>query len=222
MIRDLWLRFKRFVLPYPLAFIGKYSVRLLLMTCKIKVKGLPEFKAAAANGGCIMMLWHSRIALTCEFFQKYACEIPYTAFLSKSRDGEPIARLLQSYPNSSAIRVAHDMRHGALLEVVQRLKGSRDLVLITPDGPRGPREKVKEGIVLAARAANAKIIPFTWEANKYWQFKTWDRFRMPRPFSCITIALGEALSLPAESAATDAAEYLAEALAALEKSAIKF
>jgi len=209
MIRNLWLRFKRFILPYPLAFIGKYSMKMILWTCKVNVQGLEEFKAAASKGNCILMIWHNRIALTCEFFKHYAPDIRYAAFLSNSRDGEPIARIIHSYPNANSIRVAHQTRHNALREVISRLKKNCDLVIITPDGPRGPRYKIKEGIILAAKASAAKIIPYTWEANKYWQFNTWDLFRIPRPFSTITIALGKPISPIADSSS--------EALLELEK-----
>ncbi len=190
MIRNIWLRIKRFILPYPLAFIGKYSIRTILWTCKIKVIGLEDFKLAASEGRCILMIWHNRIALTCEFFKKFAPEISYSAFLSKSRDGAPIARIIQSYKNGNCIRVAHDTRHNALRVMISRLKNSKEVVIITPDGPRGPRYKIKEGIIHAAQTAEAKIIPYTWDANKYWQLNTWDQFRIPRPFSTITITLG--------------------------------
>ncbi len=217
MIRDLWLRIKRFILPYPLAFIGKYSMKLVLSTCKIKIQGLERFKGHAAQGRCILLIWHNRIALTCEFFKHFAPEISYAAFLSKSRDGEPIARIIQSYPNASSIRVAHDTRHTALHAVIARLKSTSELMIITPDGPRGPRYKVKEGVVLAAKAAAAQIIPYTWEANRYWEFKTWDGFRIPRPFTKITIALGEPVLLAAESSTAEASQQLEQAMLTLKK-----
>lgn len=197
MIRHLWLRIKRFILPYPLALIGKYSMKWILWTCKIKVVGLEEFKSTAAKGRCILLIWHNRIALTCEFFKKFAPEISYSAFLSNSRDGEPISRIIQSYRNASSIRVSHHSRHNALRNVISCLKNSKELVIITPDGPRGPRYKIKAGVVVAAKAAAANIIPYTWKADRFWQFNTWDQFRIPKPFSTITIILGQTL-IPTE------------------------
>lgn len=218
MFGNLWLRIKRHILPYPLAFIGKYSIKVILWTCKVNVKGLEEFKTAASQGNCILMIWHNRIALTCEFFKHYAPEISYSAFLSKSRDGEPIARIILSYRNGNCIRVAHQTRHNALREVIYRLKKSKDLVVITPDGPRGPRYKIKEGIVLAAKATEAKIIPYTWEANKYWQFKTWDQFRIPRPFTTITIALGSPFVPQADSSSSEVLSELEKSFQILDNS----
>lgn len=212
MIRNLWLRFKRFVLPTPLAFIMKYLSKALYHSCTIKVQGLEKFTATAIKGKCILIMWHNRMVLTCEFFKHYAPDIHYAAFLSKSRDGEPIARGIASYPNSSCIRVSHANRHNALRAMIARLKNTRDVVIITPDGPRGPRYKVKEGVILAAKAAEANIIPFTWEADRYWQIKTWDLLRLPRPFSTITIALGEPIALAEHCSNEEAALQLERAL----------
>ncbi len=216
MIRNLWLRIKRFIFPFPLALIGKYSIKILLWTCKIQIQGLEEFKTSTRKGRSILLIWHNRIALTCEFFKRFAPETPYAAFLSKSRDGEPLARIVQSYPNADTIRVAHNTRHTALHAVITRLKSSQDVVIITPDGPRGPKYKVKEGTIFAAKAAEAQIIPYTWEADRYWQFNSWDNFRIPCPFSRITISIGKPVTLAAEISPFEASLQLENAMRALK------
>ncbi len=68
------------------------------------------------------MLWHNRLALVAEVFSKNASEFNYSAFVSNSRDGEPLAILAKSYPNGDIIRVHHQMRHQALKEMIQRLQ----------------------------------------------------------------------------------------------------
>lgn len=216
-MRELWLRFKRFCLPTPLAFIVKYIFKGLLKTCSIEVQGIENFTAAAKSGGCLVALWHSRIAMTCEFFQKNLPKQGYTAFLSKSRDGEPIAKLLDSYKGAKSIRVAHDTRHQALRKMISLLKSpNNEVILVTPDGPKGPSEKVKPGIITAAKSANVPIIPFGWEADRYWAFNTWDRFRLPKPFATITIKFGPAVNLSKEIDNDAASEILEQALARLK------
>lgn len=197
MIRHYWLRFKHHFLSYPLAWIGKYSVKLIFKTCKIEVEGLERFIVETQQRKCILALWHNRMSIFCEFFAKFLPDIHYAAFLSKSRDGEPIARIVESYEGGSTIRVAHHLRHSALHAMIQRLKSSNDIVVITPDGPRGPRYKAKPGIFTAAKETNASIVTWTWEASRYWQFKTWDQFRLPKPFSTIKVRLGEPFTVSA-------------------------
>lgn len=191
-IKELWYGFKRDLLPYPLALVGKYGIRLLLNTCKIEVIGLEYLNRQEK---CILMLWHNRMAVMCEFFHRYLPNRHYAAFLSKSRDGEPIAHVIKKYPFASCIRVAHNLRHQALREAISYLNHQRGVLLITPDGPKGPVYKIKPGALLAAKEAEAPILAFSWEASNYWEFKTWDKFRLPKPFSKIKISLSKPITM---------------------------
>ena len=56
-------------------------------------------------------------------------------------------------------------------------------VAITPDGPKGPKETVKEGIIKLAQITQKPIIPLAWSTNKYKAFNSWDNFVVPFPFS---------------------------------------
>lgn len=192
--RELWYSFKRDLLPYPLAFIGKYGIKLILSSCKIEVIGLEHLEKMGKKK-CVMVIWHNRLIVMCEFFHRYLPKRHYAAFLSKSRDGEPIAHVIHKYPYGSCIRVAHDARHQALREAIDYLNTTQGILLITPDGPKGPCYKIKPGALLAAKKANAPLVAFTWEATRYWELKTWDKFRLPKPFSTIKMILSEPIHL---------------------------
>ena len=56
-------------------------------------------------------------------------------------------------------------------------------IAITPDGPKGPKEKVKEGIIKLAQITNTPIIPLVWATRKYKIINSWDNFVLPYPFS---------------------------------------
>ena len=56
-------------------------------------------------------------------------------------------------------------------------------IAITPDGPRGPKEKVKEGIIKLAQMTNTPIIPLAWTTSKFKIINSWDNFVLPYPFS---------------------------------------
>ncbi len=66
---------------------------------------------------------------------------------------------------------------------------------ITVDGPKGPAFKVKPGIVDMARKANTFIVPYTLSFSSYWQFKSWDSFRLPKPFAKILISYGDPVNV---------------------------
>lgn len=198
MIRETWLRFKRFVLPYPLAYITKWLLRLLLWTCRFDFTGIDAFVAFAKQNRCILALWHNRLVIVPEVLNRFTQDLSFTAVISKSRDGEPLALVVKSYNRGGIIRVAHDDRHGALRTMIQHLKESNHVLVITPDGPRGPKYELKPGVVLASRAADAPIISLTWTANRVWTLKTWDGFMIPKPFSTIKVVFGSPISLSAK------------------------
>lgn len=184
MIRK-WLNFL-------IAYTARGMFRVLMVTCKVRIEGLDEFVQTASEGATILMLWHNRLAIAGDILYRYAPQFTYAAFISKSKDAEPLAVLAESYPQGRAIRVAHDARHQALSKAIQHIKGG-EIVVITPDGPRGPRYVIKPGIMLAAKMAAASIMPFTWTADRYWEFNTWDKLRLPKPFTTIVVTFGPSL-----------------------------
>ena len=60
---------------------------------------------------------------------------------------------------------------------------SGESIAITPDGPKGPKEKVKEGIIKLAQITNTPIIPLVWVTRKFKIINSWDNFVLPYPFS---------------------------------------
>lgn len=196
-MKTAWLKFKRKWFPKLFAATAKAAVRLILATCKKNVHGIARFISTAGTDPCVLMLWHNKLVIVSEILHSNpnAARFIYTAFISKSRDGDPLAALAESYKTGRALRVAHDGRHLALNQMINDLKNRSSIYVITPDGPRGPALSVKPGTALAAREASAKIIPFNWRADKYWELKTWDRMQIPKPFSTIDVYFGEPLDL---------------------------
>lgn len=188
MKKKLKLFFQKSILPFLVARLGQMGMRLLLKTCQLEVKGLEHFHAIAEKERCILMLWHNRLAMAPFILYRYAPQFIYAAFVSKSRDGELISAVVHSYKAGRTIRVPHNSRHQALKEVIQNLKEKKEVIIITPDGPRGPRYEMKPGIALAAKETEAFVVPLNWTSSKMWELKTWDKLRIPKPFSKITIS----------------------------------
>ena len=59
----------------------------------------------------------------------------------------------------------------------------KNYVGITPDGPRGPKEIVSEGIIKIAKATNTPIIPCGFWSSNNFRLKSWDSFLITLPFS---------------------------------------
>lgn len=198
MLKKSWLHIKRQWLPYVMAYSAKMAIRLVVKTCKVRIQGLQTFVETAEKQPCILMLWHNRLVLVSEILNSHASQFIYTAFISKSRDGDPLAILAESYNAGRALRVPHNARHLALGQLIGALKNKGEIIVITPDGPRGPAGVIKPGIVIAAREADASVVPFSWQAKKFWQLQTWDRMQIPKPFTTIDVVFGEPVSMPKE------------------------
>lgn len=170
--------------------IVKTVLRLILWTNKVELVGLERFYKTVKKHPTIIMLWHNRVVLGPNFFGEYMERSSnYTAYVSQSRDGEWLALATESYPNGYTIRVPKLDKYKSLREFIKTLKKS--IVLITPDGPLGPKYKVKSGVIVAANISRAQIFPFSWSASKCWRLKSWDQMMIPKPFGKIVIGYGE-------------------------------
>lgn len=154
------------------------------------------------------MLWHKHLVLISEILNSRASQFTYTGFISKSRDGDSLASLVKSYPNGRAIRVPHNARHLALGKLIENLKNKNEVMVITPDGPRGPSCIIKPGVIMAARETGAMIIPFSWKSKRFWVLNTWDRMEIPQPFTTIDVMFGEPLTVDKD----DGEVYIDDAL----------
>lgn len=178
----------------------KSLLSLLFSTLRVRVKGKEGFLKLIEEkkNPLIIAFWHNRILLA-PLLRKIAPETPLCIIVSHSRDGQLLTSFGKSYANVSAISVSHNKRHQALFQMCEVLEKNEAVVLITPDGPRGPKYQVKPGVIYSAKKSGAKIIAMRWEASKMWEFSTWDRLRLPKPFSKVTITFEEALACPQET-----------------------
>ena len=90
---------------------------------------------------------------------------------------------------------------------------------VTVDGPRGPAHQVKPGIIEMARLAGVPVVPYLTLAQRYWTFRSWDAFRLPKPFTRVEVCYGAPIPIPPDTAFDDFAGYqqrIADALQALE------
>ena len=70
----------------------------------------------------------------------------------------------------------------AFIKMTKAIKNGESLA-ITPDGPKGPREIVKDGIIKLAQNTGAPIVPLFWKVKNHKILNSWDNFIIPFPFS---------------------------------------
>lgn len=103
--------------------------------------------------------------------------------VSASKDGEliagPIKRLGYTVVRGSSSRQGSQALKGML-----RYAKTHSLA-ITPDGPKGPVGTVHPGLFQLALLAKIPIVIVTIDSKREWIFSSWDRFRLPKPFTKI-------------------------------------
>ncbi|OUR72592.1 hypothetical protein A9Q76_03565 [Arcobacter sp. 31_11_sub10_T18] len=116
------------------------------------------------------------------------------AMISDHKDGEAITRIVE-HLNIGSVR-GSSSKGGlkALINAIRELKSGVE-VAITPDGPRGPRHSVADGIVAIAQKTSLEILIFNCKPTSYWQLKSWDKFVIPKPFGTINFYISEPLNI---------------------------
>jgi len=155
----------------------------------------------------ICVTWHGELLMTPQAYRKIHPKHKASAIISQHFDGQLIAGTLALL----AIRpLRGSSKKGAkkvLLEAFRSVKSGEE-VLITPDGPRGPRHTMSDGALGLAKKSGLPIFIMNYTCSNYWELKSWDKFIIPKPFSKIDFYM-QSISLE-EMTLDDAKIYLLE------------
>lgn len=173
----IWLILKALTSTYKYEFIG--------------IEHLKKARTIQPTGSFIFSIWHEQVLTV---MAAHAHDEPYIALASRSKDGEYAAYIAEKF-GFYAVRGSSRGRRGdkggkeALAEYIEKL--SRGISGgITIDGPKGPRHVCKPGIVIMSHKTGSPIVPVRAEASSFWEFNSWDRFKLPKPFAKITVIYG--------------------------------
>lgn len=177
----------------PLAAIaGGLVVRLLGATWRYSVTEPAGYKAAMAAGGRhIFAFWHSAI-LPLAYLRR---DQHIAVLVSRHRDGELITRIIEGLGYVAARGSSTRGGEAGVRGMLQWAARNHHLA-ITPDGPRGPKEQAKEGIVYLAARTDRSIIPMGLGVSRAWVLRSWDGFRIPHPFARLYVVYGEPVRVP--------------------------
>jgi lysophospholipid acyltransferase (LPLAT)-like uncharacterized protein len=109
----------------------------------------------------IIAFWHGRQLMMPLAYRGRQAHI----LISQHRDGELIQRIVARF-GFHAVR-GSTTRGGAaaLRRLIAVGRGGGDLV-VTPDGPKGPRQIAQSGVVQLAKATGLPIVPLTFACSK--------------------------------------------------------
>ena len=176
----------------PAAAAGALAVRAMGATWRVDRSGLVAYDAAIARGErCIFAFWHARLLPLVYTHRGRGIVV----LVSRHRDGELITRIIERLGFETARGSSTRGGEEGLMDLLRRA-GERRLLAITPDGPRGPAEKLKPGLVYLASRTGLPVVPVATASSRCLRLRSWDGFRIPRPFARVVVAYGDPIAVP--------------------------
>ena len=179
--------------------IGTLSVlmfRGLFLTLRLRFHSADKTNPYAIEGDdrFIYCVWHDQLLIPI-----FAGKHQHTAALvSQNRDGSFVEAALKS-AGILAIR-GSTSRGGAqaMRQLIREAEGKH--IVMTPDGPRGPRRELAPGVVFLASHSGRAIVPTAFTCERGWRFGTgWTDLLVPKPFSKVHLLTGEPISIPPDA-----------------------
>jgi len=158
----------------------------------------------------IICFWHGRLLFTPFLYKN---DMPKGhIIISRHGDGEIISQATKFFSipqirgSSDKIKKSKDKskstykNKGGTAALIKCSKILRDngIILITPDGPKGPRMRIKENILHLGKKYDATILPVTYSASSSKIFNSWDRFMLPLPFGKVKFIIGTPIKLSSD------------------------
>ena len=168
-----------------LARLVGYYLWVALRTTRWTIEGEQYLLPHVAGEPAIVAFWHEQLALS-PIFPAMSRRLPGAvpariyALVSRHRDGQLIGNVLEL----SGVRLVHgsSSRGGAAaLRSLARMLRAGGHVVVTPDGPRGPRRQAAPGVAQMAALSGAPVLPCAVQTTRRKMLPTWDRMIFPLP-----------------------------------------
>jgi lysophospholipid acyltransferase (LPLAT)-like uncharacterized protein len=177
------------------ALIASYAWTTFRLTRWTMVNAQHFQNHGAAGKPFIVCFWHGRMMLMPNFWhwpmRLYALGSPH-------RDGQLTLRTLQNFGVQPISGSSTRGGARALREMMRRIEEGHSIVL-SPDGPRGPRMRASAGIIALAKLAGVPIVPIALSVTRGKVLGTWDRFLVAYPFGRGVFVGGDPITVPADA-----------------------
>jgi lysophospholipid acyltransferase (LPLAT)-like uncharacterized protein len=156
-----------------------HSINLLCKSLKVTLINKDVINNLVdQNKNFILAFWHGQMLLGWYLHRNNN----YTALISKSRDGDLLEKILKHW-KYNIVRGSSTHGGDVALGILVDSARNNESILITPDGPRGPINKMKAGAVIAAKKSKTPLILVGVGYKKKKILKSWDKFEIPKFFS---------------------------------------
>jgi lysophospholipid acyltransferase (LPLAT)-like uncharacterized protein len=170
-----------------LAWLVSAYLALALATIRWRFENRTAVETAAkGEAGAIGCFWHGRIGLA-PVCRRVLGRKPRRVLISNSPDGEFIAKVVRKlgFPAIRGSSTTDPRRNRRSIEAFREAVSFLDdggAVVVTPDGPRGPAERMPQGPVMLARTRQTPVFLVGLAARPVLSLRSWDRTQIPLPF----------------------------------------
>lgn len=194
-------------------FVQKAAVVLLRLylglvyrTTRWELLGLDGGTFTRPPGGpVILAFWHERLPLAALGWRLAAARLSDSGgrraqvLISRHRDGRLIADIVR--PIGIDVVHASSSKGGATgLRTMLRILAGGGVAVITPDGPRGPARQAALGVAQLAAVSGVPVLPCAVATTRMKLARSWDRMRIPLPFSRGYAVVGAPVPVAREAA----------------------
>lgn len=213
-IRSRWLR-------KVAAFSAVAVCRLLFKTCRKQFIGtVPEARLEITGDQndpehFVLCVWHDSLLLPTfsapKRLRKQCC-----CLVSQHRDGSYLADAM-SWMDYTTVRGSSNRGSvDALRQLISDTAGKH--IIFTPDGPSGPRRKLKQGAAYIAAQTGRRLMPGAFVVKSGWRIQGgWTDLLIPMPFTTIYIITGEPISIPQDVSRKELGQYVSLAQEAMDR-----
>ena len=168
-------------------WLAAKMIRWIHGRIKPELIGDETLKTLWANGqNVILSFWHDQLFMMAMGYHGPGASV----MISASKDGELIARTMR-YFDIGSIRGSSTRGGRAAFKTMVKLSKVPTDLAFTPDGPKGPRHQVKDGVVQLARITGRPIVPMAFACSHGHRFNSWDRFLLPFPWGRGVYSFGD-------------------------------
>jgi lysophospholipid acyltransferase (LPLAT)-like uncharacterized protein len=173
------MKINRSVATWMAQNLGPALIRSMGLTLRTRRMGLENLaRARKVKGNVIYAFWHGRLLPLSYLHRNEGINV----LVSTHQDGEYITRVIHGLGFETSRGSSTRGGTAALRDLIATASRGVDLA-ITPDGPRGPRERCQPGVIFLARKLGLPVVPVSICYRPSLRLKSWDRFMIPLPFA---------------------------------------
>ncbi len=149
----------------------------------------------------IYVTWHEYLLLPLYL----GSDADVCMLLSRHSDGQLLSTTLRHF---GIEQVCGSEGRGGVEALRNLIRVSeRKHIALIPDGPRGPRRRVKLGLIYLAARSGLPVVPSGFGLRRPWRLKSWDRFALPRPWSRAAYVVGPPIFVPQNASKFELEHY---------------